>query len=84
MCQGTERKINLIGRDSQIIQGFVNQEIEFFYSKEALLRAMGSHPSQKAATEVGSILGIRHRMGKGIDVGKRMQDKSQYSPHWHS
>lgn len=46
VCQGTERKISLIGREGQIIQGFVNQEIEFgFYSKAALSRAMRSHPS---------------------------------------
>lgn len=36
---GTERKINLIQRENQIKQGFVNQEKEVgLYSKEALLR----------------------------------------------
>lgn len=47
------RKISLMGRESRILQGFVNQEKEFgFYSKEALLRVMSGHLSQKAAAEV--------------------------------
>lgn len=47
----TERKISLMGREGQIRQGFVNQEKEYvyYYSKEALSRAMRSHSSQKAA-----------------------------------
>lgn len=37
VCQGTETKISLMGREGQIMQGVVNQEKEFvFYSKEAL------------------------------------------------
>lgn len=65
VCQGTERKISLIGREGQIIQGFINQEIEFgFYSQEALSRTMRSHPSQKAVAEVRSILGVRTQNGQ--------------------
>lgn len=47
--------------ESQIMQGFVNQEKEFgFYFKEALLRAMRSRLSQKTAAEVETILkGVR-------------------------
>lgn len=46
-----------MGRESRIIQGFVNQIKEFeIYSKEALLRAMRSYLSQKAAAEVGTSL----------------------------
>lgn len=53
----TERKVSLMGRESRIIQGFVNQIKEFeIYSKEALLRAMRSYLSQKAAAEVGTSL----------------------------
>ena len=51
------RKISLMGTESQIMQGFVKQEMEFgFYSKEAFLRAMRSYLSQKGAGKVGTIL----------------------------
>lgn len=76
------RKVNLMWRESQIIQGFVNQEKEFgLYSKEALLRAMRRYFSQKGAAEVGILEG----RGNKVECGKRnrggKKDGSQYSPH---
>lgn len=81
MYCGTERKVNLMRRESQIIQEFVNQEKEFgFYSKEALLRAMRRYFSQKSAAEVGMLEG----RGNKVECGKRNRggkDSRQYSPH---
>lgn len=72
------RKISLTGRESQILQGFVNQEKEFgFYSKEALLRVMRSPLSQKAAAEVVLLLKESDgRVRKGTEVEKRMLSRT--------